>query len=69
MFLTNQPCHKEFRAAHKGAVAFKYYGDGSGRDSYVIIDNGGLIPKYSNKGPLADFYCSLRQSDSTRSNS
>ena len=47
----------------KGAVGFKYYGDGTGRDSYVVVDSGGLIPKYSNKGPNSTFYNSLRQPD------
>ena len=59
----NQPIQQTFVTGSKEATAFKYFGDGSGRDSYVITDCGGLIPKYSNKGPQADFYNSLRQPD------
>ena len=49
--------------SHKGAPAFRYFGDGTGRDSYVIADSGGLIPKYVNKGVLGNFKDSLRQPD------
>jgi hypothetical protein len=38
--------------AHKAATAIKYFGDGTGRDSYVVADSGGLIPKYMNKGAM-----------------
>lgn len=50
---------------HKDAVAFRYYGDGTGRDSYVVADSGGLIPKYVSKGTTANFTNSLRQPDAT----
>ena len=51
----------------KDAVAFRYFGDGSGRDSYVVADSGGLVPKYVNKGVLNNFYNSLRQPDNSSS--
>lgn len=38
----------------------RYFGDGSGRDSYVVADSGGLIPKYASKGPLGNFCHGLR---------
>ena len=38
----------------------KYYGDGSGRDHYIIRDNGGLIPNYKDNDYLRAFYSSLR---------
>lgn len=41
--------------SHKDAVAFRYFGDGSGRDSYVVVDSGGLIPKYKSKGAVGNF--------------
>ena len=37
-------------ASKKETTVFKYFGDGTGRDNYVVIDCGGLIPKYVNKG-------------------
>ena len=37
----------------------KYYGDGSGRDHYIIRDNGGLIPNYKDNDYLRAFYSSL----------
>ena len=39
----------------KEATAIRYYGDGSGRDSYVVADSGGLVPKYVNKGVMGNF--------------
>ena len=45
----------------KELTSMSYYGDGSGRDTYVIHDFGGLIQKYRNKGSLQDFKHSLRQ--------
>jgi len=59
----NQPIQKAYVAASKETTVFKYFGDGSGRDSYIITDSGGLIPKYSNKGPQSNFYNSLRKPD------
>ena len=47
--------------ASKDAVAFRYFGDGTGRDSYVVADSGGLVPKYVNKGVMGSFTSSLRQ--------
>ena len=31
---------------HKEATTFYYQSDGTGRDSYVLMDNGGLRPEY-----------------------
>ena len=39
----------------KDATALKYFGDGAGRDSYVVADSGGLVPKYVNKGVQGTF--------------
>ena len=39
----------------------KYYGDGSGRDKYIITNNGGLIPTYKDNDYLRTFYSSLRK--------
>ena len=52
--------------AHKDAVAFRYFADGSGRDSYVASDNGGLIPKYKSGGCMQEFTNSLRQPEAPR---
>ena len=38
-----------------------YFGDGTGRDSYVIADYGGLVRKYQHKGFIQDFTNSLRK--------
>lgn len=51
----------------KEATAFKYFGDGTGRDAYVVADSGGLIPKYVNKGGMKNFYNSLRQHEKASS--
>ena len=48
---------------------FKYFGDGAGRDSYVVADSGGLIPKYVNKGVMGNFKQTLRQPDASNRNS
>lgn len=47
---------------HKDAPTFYYMSDGSGRDSYVLQDNGGLRPDYDrlNKSPDKIFKGSLR---------
>ena len=57
-FFTN---HTKARPnAHKDAVPFRYFSDGSGRDSYVSSDNGGLIAKYTSRGCMKEFTDSLR---------
>lgn len=35
---------KKFTGPQKVATVFKYFGDGSGRDTYVSKDSGGMIP-------------------------
>lgn len=47
---------------HKGASTFYYQSDGSGRDGYVLMDNGGLRPEYEkyNKSVEKIFQDSLR---------
>ena len=50
-----------FSFDRKEAGMTKYYGDGSGRDHYIIKDNGGLIPIYKDNDYLRTFYSSLRQ--------
>lgn len=47
---------KQFHGALKEPTVWKYFGDGSGRDGYVVIDSGGLIPQYSGKAITAAFY-------------
>ena len=46
----------------KNAPTFYYQSDGSGRDSYVLMDNGGLRPEYDkyNKTNHEIFMNSLR---------
>lgn len=56
-------------SAHKEATVFKYFGDGAGRDSYVVADSGGLIPKYVSKGVMGNFQQSLRKPDPSNRNS
>ena len=51
---------KKFSGPLKEATVFKYFGDGSGRDSYVIKDCGGMIPVYTGKSPQSSFYKNLR---------
>lgn len=45
----------------KESTALRYYGDGTGRDSYVIQDFGGLVVNYGaeNKS-VGNFYKTLR---------
>lgn len=57
----NQPNMKYHAAAHKEATVFSYFGDGTGRDSYVVANSGGLIPRYIQNGPIANFKESLRK--------
>lgn len=47
---------------YKNAPTFYYQSDGTGRDSYVVMDNGGLRPEYDkyNKPNEAIFISSLR---------
>ena len=52
-------------SAGKDATAFRYFGDGTGRDSYVVADSGGLIPKYASKGSIGTFTSGLRKPDMT----
>jgi hypothetical protein len=52
-------CNLNYR---KEPTAIKYFGDGSGRDGYVIKESGGLIPSYHGTDPLKTFYGSLRNS-------
>lgn len=49
-FYINQSIHQTRYSGGKDAPVFKYFGDGTGRDSYVTADSGGLIPKYYGKG-------------------
>ena len=45
----------------KDATCFRYYGDGTGRDSYMLRDFGGLVCDYSRENKtVGDFYKSLR---------
>lgn len=52
---------KPFFGAGKEATVLKYFGDGTGRDSYVVKDSGGMIPSYSSRSPDKIFYGGLRQ--------
>lgn len=49
----------------KDATTFYYPSDGSGRDSYVLQDGGGLRPEYDrhNKSPQKIFAASLRATE------
>ena len=44
----------------KEATVLKYYGDGTGRDSYVVKESGGMIPVYKSQSPENFFYSGLR---------
>lgn len=51
----------------KDATCFRYYGDGTGRDSYMLRDYGGLVADYSRENKtVGDFYKSLRSSGMTQ---
>ena len=52
---TNQNHQFKRLVGSKDATALRYFGDGSGRDSYVVADSGGLVPKYVNKGVMGTF--------------
>ena len=53
------------KSPHKGAVGFQYRSDGSGRDSYVLKNSGGL--KIDFRGGMAHsiFSSTLRTMDNT----
>lgn len=52
----------------KESTALRYYGDGTGRDSYVVQDFGGLVCNYSAENrSVGDFYKSLRSGSIHRS--
>ena len=55
--------HKAFFGAGKEATVLRYFGDGSGRDSYVIKESGGAIPSYTSTSPDKIFYSALRQTN------
>ena len=55
--------------AGKETTVMRYYGDGTGRDGYVLNDCGGLIPKYINRGPERTFQSGLRQSSADQTSS
>jgi len=52
---------KTFYPAQKEATVFRYWGDGQGRDSYIVKDSGGLVPGYPTKSSQACFYQTLRK--------
>jgi hypothetical protein len=54
--------------SRKDATAFRYYGDGTGRDSYMLQDYGGLVcnATASNKS-INIFYKSLRSGSTNMS--
>lgn len=47
-------------APHKPAVGFVYRSDGSGRDSYVLQNSGGLIKDFRSTKADNIFYSGLR---------
>jgi len=51
---------KPYFGAGKEATVLKYFGDGSGRDTYVTKESGGMIPSYESTSPDKIFYSSLR---------
>jgi len=57
---SNQPYHHLSVSPKKEATSFRYYGDGSGRDSYVVTNCGGLIPNYQDPDVSRRFQSSLR---------
>ena len=40
-----------FKGVGKDPTVLKYFGDGTGRDSYVIQESGGMIPYYVSTSP------------------
>lgn len=58
---------QKFSGGGKEATAFRYWGDGSGRDYYVTKDCGGLIPVCPSKSPNSAFYTNLRQYSTAKS--
>ncbi|CDW73721.1 UNKNOWN [Stylonychia lemnae] len=61
-FFVNQQQHNYSFSPRKEPTSLRYYGDGSGRDGYVIQDFGGLVKTYGNPDTLGNFYKTLRQS-------
>lgn len=60
--------YTELYLFRKEATALRYYGDGTGRDSYVVQDFGGLVCNYAKENlTVGHFYKSLRQSSTNRS--
>ncbi len=52
----------------KEPTALRYYGDGTGRDSYVVQDFGGLVVNYGAENvSVGHFYKTLRQGSMNRS--
>lgn len=60
-YTTNKNSRKSV-SPNKEAPTFYYQSDGSGRDSYILMDNGGLRREYEryNPSPNKIFYGSLR---------
>ena len=56
----NQSKRFKYVLNRKEATSIKYFGDGSGRDGYVIKECGGLIPNYKDNDVLRNFCSSLR---------
>ena len=61
VYTTNKNSKKSI-SPHKEATTFYYQSDGSGRDGYILMDNGGSRPEYEryNPSPNKIFYGSLR---------
>lgn len=53
---------KTYVGTTKDPGALKYFGDGKGRDSYVVEDSGGMIPMYVGASPDKFFFGNLRKS-------
>ena len=49
----DHPVNKAFHSLHHMAAPFRYYSDGSGRDSYVLLNSGGLKKDFF---PLSGFH-------------
>lgn len=60
---------KAYRGAGKEPTAVRYFGDGTGRDSYVVKESGGMIPHYKNISPQRLLEASLRQTQTERKSS
>ena len=53
------------KSPHKGAVGFQYRSDGSGRDSYVLQNSGGLKVDFRGGKAHSVFSSTLRTQDNT----